>query len=489
MKLETKVGTFFVGTLITCGFLILRMEKLDLFSKSNHAGEFITEFDQVAGLNPNSPVRIAGVRVGEVRRVELRDGRAHVTFVLRSDVPIYEDAEASLSSIGILGEKYIELYQGHPGRSLARPNSVVKGLPGVSLENLMKTLEAVSNDVRGITASLNQTIGGEAGRQKLDEIVDNIRQLTGEFRAMAQENHGAITRTVGNVETISGELRDRLPKLSRQFEEVASNLNNLLNENRPEMKGITADVRKLTESFKGTSDNIKAITDKLKAGEGTLGKLLTDDATATKINTAVDNVIELTSGLKAMDLRLDMGAARWDRRGDTLSGLDMELAPRKDYWYAIGLHSTPDGKVQESLRTVTKIDPVTGLPSSILENARTVTSDQSFTVSAQFAKRLGQNLVLSAGIIEGKGGAAAEFRTADDRFRAGVMAYDFTKREGKDKPRVRLTTSYQLWKGLYLQAGVQDMANKDLRSVFYGGGIRWKDEDLKKLVGLAGAAK
>jgi phospholipid/cholesterol/gamma-HCH transport system substrate-binding protein len=118
-----------------------------------------------------------------------------------------------------------------------------------------------------------------------------------------------------------------------------------------------------------------------------------------------------------------------------------------------------------------------------------VTTDQAFTVSAQFAKRIGP-AVFSAGIIEGKGGAGLELRTlTNDALRFGVMGYDFTKRDDKPNPRYRFTTSYQFWKGAYVQAGVQDIANKDFRTVFFGGGLRWKDDDLKKMVGLAGSAK
>ena len=118
-----------------------------------------------------------------------------------------------------------------------------------------------------------------------------------------------------------------------------------------------------------------------------------------------------------------------------------------------------------------------------------VTSDQAFNVSAQFAKRLGP-AVFSAGIVEGKGGGGAEIRTLDgDRLRFGVLAYDFVKRDDKPNPRYRFTSSYQFWKGAYIQAGVQDFGNKDLKTVFFGGGLRWKDEDLKKMIGLAGASK
>jgi phospholipid/cholesterol/gamma-HCH transport system substrate-binding protein len=125
---------------------------------------------------------------------------------------------------------------------------------------------------------------------------------------------------------------------------------------------------------------------------------------------------------------------------------------------------------------------------SVPTSIRTITTEQVFTATAQFAKRLGP-AVFSAGIVENKGGAGVELRTLEDRLRFGVLAYDFTKQDDKPNPRYRFTSSYQFWKGAYVQAGVQDIANRDLRTLFFGAGLRWKDDDLKKLVGLAGAAK
>lgn len=489
MKLEVKVGAFFIAAIATVAILILRMEKLELGGHNNTRLHTAT-FGQVAGLTLQSKVRVAGVPVGEVRRIELdRRGLALVTFGIPVSFEVYKDAQASLSSIGILGEKYIELDPGHAENGPLTEGAPVHSKTGVSLDNLMETMGEIGESVKGLTYSLNKSIGGEEGRQKLDEIVDNVRALTGEFRAMARENHAAINHTLANAEVITGDLKERLPKLAQQFEDLGKNLNSLINENRPELKGTMADVRKLASSFQDTSANLKSITAKLDKGEGTIGKLLTDESTFKKINAAVDNVNELLGGFKAMDMRLDLNGARWSKRGDSQTGLGIDIAPRHDYWYALQLNSTPDGKIADSTRTVTRIDPKTGLPVEVLERTRNVTSDQALTVSAQFAKRLGENFVLSAGIVEGKGGGGAELRFLDDRFRFGALAYDFTRRDDKPNPRYRLTTSYQFHKGLYAQAGYQDLANKELRTVFFGGGLRWKDEDLKKLVGLAGAAK
>ncbi|MBK8793431.1 MAG: MCE family protein [Holophaga sp.] len=490
MKLESKVGAFFIGTIVILGVLILRTEKLEIFGKAKER-VFRTEFAQVAGLNPQARIRIAGVPVGTVKEIEALHGRAVVTFSVEEKFSINKGAVASLSSIGILGEKYIELDPGQANQEILPPGSTIPSKTGISLDNLMETLGAIGTDVKGITYALNQSIGGENGRQKIDEIVDNIRTLTAEFRSMAQENHSAINNTMANVESITGELRDRLPRIAKQFEDLGKGLNEMVDQSKPEMKGLLGDVRKLAQGFQSTSENIRSITDKMNRGEGTIGKLLNDESTVQKLNAAVDNVNEMLGGLKSMELRLDMNAARWTARNDSQIGLGIELAPRKDYWYSLSLNSSPDGKISDSTRKVTtnEIDPITGLPKTSLVTVRTVNAEQVVTLSAEFMKRLGDYFVLHAGIIDGKGGAGAELRFLDDRLRFGGLAYDFGKRDDKPNPRYRVTSSFQFWKGLYIQAGMQDLANKEFRSVFAGGGIRWKDDDLKKLVGLASSGK
>lgn len=488
MKLETKVGLFFTGTIALVAVLIFRTEKLEFGGKRNQS-EHCTYFDTVAGLPPQGAVRIAGVKVGDVRAITLESGRAKVVIGLAKDVLVFADANVSLGAIGILGEKFVDLDPGHSAKGLLPEGTPLPSKAGISLDSLMETLAEVGKNVKGVTQALNESIGGEQGREKLNEIVDNIRVLTAEFRSMAQENHGAISQTMANVESLTTDLRDRLPRLAQQFETMAKSLNAMIDENRPELKGTLSEVHKLAQSFQGTADNLKILTSRLNNGEGTLGKLLNDETTVKKINEAVDNVNNMLGGFNKMDFRLDLNAAQWSKRSDSRVGLGIDIAPRSDYWYTLGFASTPDGKLNTSTSTVTQLDPVTGKPVTVLASNRYVTTDQAFTASAQFAKRIGA-AIFSAGIVEGKGGAGLELRALDaDRLRVGVLAYDFTKRDDKPNPRYRLTSSYQFWKGAYVQAGIQDIANKDLRTVFFGGGLRWKDDDLKRMIGLAGASK
>ncbi|MDE3246673.1 MAG: MCE family protein, partial [Acidobacteriota bacterium] len=396
MKIETKVGLFFVGTLVVLGILIFNTGKFT-FGGDGDSEHYMAYFDQVAGLAVQAPVRVAGVKVGEVKTITLDHGRAKVALKLDKGFPVYADSQASLSSIGILGEKYIDITQGHYEKGLLDPSMPIASRSGVSLDDLMVTLAAISRDIKGVTGALSHSIGGEEGQAKLDEIVDNIRVLTGEFRTLSQENHAAINNTLANAEAMTGDLRERMPRLAQQFEDLGKHLDALVQETRPELRGTMQDVHKLASSFQETSVNLKSITAKLNNGEGTIGKLLNDDSTIKKINTAVDSLNDMLGGVKSMDLRLDMNGARWNSRGDSQVGLGIELAPRHDYWYALDLNATPDGKISDSTRTVQKIDPTTGLPVTVLEKTRTVTSDQALTVSAQFAKRFAENWVLSAG--------------------------------------------------------------------------------------------
>lgn len=488
MKLETKVGAFFVASIGVLGLLILRMEKLDLGSK-NGSTRCFTEFDQVAGLNVQSKVRVAGVPVGMVTTIELEGRKARVVLSLPKDFVVYRDAVASLSAIGILGEKYIELDPGHSSAGLLGQGEMIASHTGTSMDSLMESLGGISQDVKGITYALNKSIGGEEGREKLDEIVDNIRSLTAEFRAMAQENHGSVNATMANVQQLSTELRERLPRLAKQFEDLGKNLNEVVGDNKPEFKGILENVKKLTADLQTTATNVNDITGKINRGEGTIGKLINDDTTIKKVNLAVDNVNSMLGGFKTMDLTLDLNAARWTKRGDTKNGIGIELIPAHDHWYGLELNSTPDGKISQSSVTFNKYDPSTGLTTPTTTTINSVNVDQTFTVSAYFAKRLFENYVFTAGLIENKGGVGVEYRADHDRFRFGGLAYDFTKRDDKPKPRYRLTTSYQFYKNFYAMAGLQDIANSQLRTFFFGGGLRWKDEDLKKLVGLVSAAK
>lgn len=454
MKTEFKVGIFFIATSLALVTLVLSLDKLGLSSKQG-LKVYTAYFDQVAGLSRQSDVRAAGVRVGKVESIDLDGGKARVVFSLPENLLVYADAQVSLVSLGILGEKYVEFVNGKLTNSVLISGSTLKTAQGAGLDELIAVLIDVGKDMKSITGNLN----GDGGN---------------------------LTSIINNLNVITSDLRFRLPQLADEFQNAAKTFNAFIKANESDASAAIKDIRLLATKFQTTADNLNAMSQKINNGEGTLGKLLNDGATGEKINKTLDSLESALSGYSKLDLTLDASAAYWSERSDARSGLRIEMAPRTDYWYSLELNSSPDGKNSNVIKTSTNIDPTTGLPSGLVSSQSLSTSDKTMSVSAAFNKKVG-NVVFSAGIFDGKGGGSIELRNLDDTLRFGVTAYDFSKDPtiNKNNPRYRLTSSYQFYKNFYIQAGVQDIANKDFRTMFVGGGIRWKDEDLKKLLGLA----
>ena len=81
----------------------------------NKGYQVTADFTDIGGLKVRAPVTVAGVRIGEVTRIELQPGElnAKVTMLLRSDKQIpYEDSSARILTEGLLGSNYISIVPG-----------------------------------------------------------------------------------------------------------------------------------------------------------------------------------------------------------------------------------------------------------------------------------------------------------------------------------------------------------------------------------------
>src|SRR5581483_1980366 len=70
------------------------------------------DFPTVGGLKAGSTIEIAGVEVGRVDRIELKDYQAHVVMVIHPGIQLQEDSIASIKTKGLIGERYVRLSPG-----------------------------------------------------------------------------------------------------------------------------------------------------------------------------------------------------------------------------------------------------------------------------------------------------------------------------------------------------------------------------------------
>lgn len=135
VSLEIKVGAFIVGGVVLLVIFLFAIGDLATYFQPGYGLRVI--FDSAIGISRGSPVQYAGVEVGKVEdvRIVYPDERAapKVELLVRlpRDVKVYSDDEASISTFGLLGEKYLEIMPGPGAGARLQPSEILIGKPPI----------------------------------------------------------------------------------------------------------------------------------------------------------------------------------------------------------------------------------------------------------------------------------------------------------------------------------------------------------------------
>jgi phospholipid/cholesterol/gamma-HCH transport system substrate-binding protein len=134
-KLELVVGAFVLVGILCLGYLSIKLGKLEIIG-----GDFFeidAPFNSASGLKPGATVEIAGVEVGRVRSIVLKEDRAMVTLAIQNGTKLYTDTIASIKTRGIIGEKFLALSPGGGGDPLKIGDMIRDTESGLDLEELV----------------------------------------------------------------------------------------------------------------------------------------------------------------------------------------------------------------------------------------------------------------------------------------------------------------------------------------------------------------
>ena len=180
MKREIKIGLFLaLASIIMAVFILVVGDIGTLIRKPGY--EIFLYFDSAAGLEKQTGVRLAGVKIGYVRDVRLKGSQAEVVLSIDPKYQIRTDAKAMLAALGILGEKYIEILPGK-SQTYAQPGSTIQSLPPTGLDQVGAELAAVGKEIQETTRMLRELIGTDESKTNIRDILQNI--------ALSQEDGG-----------------------------------------------------------------------------------------------------------------------------------------------------------------------------------------------------------------------------------------------------------------------------------------------------------
>ncbi len=486
MSQAVKLGIFMTACLVVLGYLILRVEDWRFWGSSGTRIDAL--FESVVGLDDRAAVRLAGVRVGRVDGIRLEGRKARVTLLLDQPLGLTEGSLAAIANQGLLGDKFVELVPGPEGAPPLAPGAVLPGRTPVSFDQAMEKIDEIGSSVQSFFGGMT----GEAGPSgPLGELIASVRATSDELRALIAENRASLGGTVRNFERFSSTLADELPKLTERIERVLGQVDQVVTENRGNLKDSMANLKEVSERVQHSVDNLNLITDKIARGEGTIGKLVNSDEAHRELIGALGSVEKgvatLTDTLgRVRELKVGVGleGAYLSAIDDSRSAFRLDIAPHGDdspRYYRFELVSDPRGRVSENsvTETVTRPDGSTEVTVTDTLKREERRNNWSALFGFPFAARRGS---LWAGIIENSAGVQIDYGFRRQLFQISFEAFDFARERDLD-PHLRLTGQWNATPHLYLRIGYDDPLVDEYRSPFLGAGVRWGDDDLKYLLG------
>jgi len=488
--------------------------------------EYSALFEDASGLAPKTPVRVAGITVGEVTRIQLEGGKARVYFTVRSDIPVYPNASLAKRSASILGDFVLDLNPGSPqpaattGSNLWTPPGLrlvpaqaqgrqagTQPLPpggeitnvqeAVQIEKIFDSLDKITADVQVITRSLRDALAGE--ETSIKDLIANLDRITERLDGTLADSSERLRAILRNTEAITADIREITDAKGDEVAEIITNVRLITEQTRSilaSVQSIVGEDDDLRESVGGVKEavsnlnaslaNLEAITAKIERGEGTIGRLVSDEELAQKVEDALYDGSDFIERLTALQIEVALRSEYMFNDAGTKNYFQLRLIPRPDKYFLLEVIDDPRGFV--SRETVVRSPP--GAEEVASQEIR-VTRDQ-LKFSAQFAKRF-YFATFRFGIIESTGGVGMNLNFLDDHLVLQLDAFDFAN-PSSDYPRVKAALNLLFLSHLFVTGGVDDTFNaRELeagtgrilsgRDYFLGGGVYFTDQDLKTLIG------
>jgi phospholipid/cholesterol/gamma-HCH transport system substrate-binding protein len=282
---------------VTVGSLVILAVVLFIVGSSWLSGRSVTadedefwriQFKTAGNLKTSSVVRISGVGVGKVERIELVDvGKVLVMVTLPDRIVPRVDASAQIVAVGFVGDAAIEFHPGQAPQRLTRDRVIIGNQAG----GLTDLAQSLGDRADSVLLGAQQIVN----KRTADELHATLAALQGTLKAAERtmrvygdaENGptGQLTKTLATLDRLSGRLDSTLanPALSRTL-------------NRADT--LTGNLASMSAQFASTGARLDTLLHNMNQGRGTLGKFTTDTGLYTDLRQVSQSLKELLDDIK-----------------------------------------------------------------------------------------------------------------------------------------------------------------------------------------------
>ncbi|HWM72510.1 MAG TPA: MCE family protein [Nocardioides sp.] len=255
-----RLGIFAVVSILITGMLVAIMGGFGFGSQKEYKALFTSASELTAG----DDVRIAGVIVGQIKKVEIhRRTQAMVTFEVKEDVPLTTDSRANIRFLNLIGDRYMSLSEGNDGARPLKPDSTI-GIdhtePSLNLTELFAGFQPLfaalrPEDVNKLSLNLVRVMQGEGG---------TVQELLA--------NTASLTNSLADRDELIGEVITNLSTLMGTVDAHHQELDQLLTSMKSWFTDLSKDRKEIGSSLKSISDLTEEVADLLTSGRPLLKK-------------------------------------------------------------------------------------------------------------------------------------------------------------------------------------------------------------------------
>lgn len=277
---EVQVGVFVLAGILAVLAALFILTDPGTFRGRYHVS---TVLKDAGGIRLRDPVQQNGVNIGRVADLRLNgDGDVVMRMEIEDKYRFPRDSRVQLAAKGLLGEIVAEI---RPGRAAEKADegdvlasgSGENGLAGqaAQLGDKADTLLTHANQVLS-----PQTIGSvQASAAEMQAMLGSLRAMAAEQRAELNSLTASLNRSARGVEATATR-----PELARAIARSDS---------------ISLRLDAATRQLNQATGSMAVVMGRLERGEGTMGKLMTDDSLYVNLNSAVANLNQLTTDIRA----------------------------------------------------------------------------------------------------------------------------------------------------------------------------------------------
>jgi len=497
VKLETRVGLFILISIGVFLYLSINIRAIRFDKDQYHP--YKAFFEDTGGMALKAPVKIAGVEVGWVDEIQLHeDGKAEVMMQIDRNIKLAKNAYAMIHQDGLIGVKNLEIDPGDPTTGFLLPGSFLS-MPGrtpASVGELLDQFRDIATTIQDISTSFKTVFASRQGEENMRKTLDSVTKASDRIADFSEVLQRTIHKNEENINTILLDVKQSVHDLK----EAIPNVTNNLQKNADKFGEASGEAKR---TFKSATE----VVDKVNTGKGTIGRLINEDEPYNDLRKTIRGVKNYVSKTGNLMLDVDMHSETMLRHTNSKGYFNLRLRPNSDYFYLISLTADEQGSVKREQTFYTRRDDKGNILRASDLNVplerkiefaddveKTTILKDDILFGLQFGKRF-DRLAFRIGLFESAFGFACDYYVPlpTDKFHwiTSLEAFDFRgrKRLNDSRPHLKWLNKLFFMKNFYTSFGIDDFYSKNNANPFFGGGLRFGDDDLKYFLSQLSGAK